>query len=275
MGKNKLCTTSILTFTLILLLACNTPRKTAKLFVKQTDSIGILLIPPTCLFKSNLKIKEIENFDLLDDEVKDSLWNSMTLFLQNINDSVFMTSFFAEVANQLKPFGFHVFLPSEQLEFASSSLKYKYVNEFAQLELDEFNQWHDVDYDFIEQERHNDFLLNGLTLNTWLKQYLPNLDTSKKVLFSEYSIRENIKGHFFFNDGDLVYVMKSKRHLTQQLADSLWQPAAKQLAQYLSDFYLNNFVSNRFKDNTYLPYYTYDAERHKIRIARNGRFTIM
>ncbi len=234
-------------------------------------------MPSSTLIKTNLKIKEIENFQYFDDDLKDSLWNSLTYFIESVNDSNFQSSFYAEVLKQMKSFGYRVYTPSQILEFISSSHANSYVIEIVQLELEEFAEWFEVDYEFIQSERLNDFSLNGVTLNIWLKETLPNRDTTQKVLFTDYTNKDKVKGQYSldFNTGELSYMLKSKMYLTQSHVDSLWLPSAKQVSQYLSDHYMNNYVSKQFKDETNLPYYTYNKVKHKIKLARGGKFTIM
>ncbi len=254
---------------------CSGPKKAAKLYTKQMDSLCLLISPPSSFFKSNLKVNEIENFDSFDPEVQDSIIQSNTLFLQNVNDSIFQNNFYREVVFQMKSLGYRVYTPSQILEFLSCPSKSKFSIEMVQMELDEFSEWTNVDYDLVPSSSQQDFILNGATLNVWLKETYPDGDTSKQILFSNYSIRDKVKGHVLYNDGDLMYVMRSKARISQALVDSLWFPTAKQLSQYLSNYYLNNFVSKQFIGETQLPYYSFDVSKRKIKKWRKGKFILM
>ncbi|MEI8202190.1 MAG: hypothetical protein WCH34_04210 [Bacteroidota bacterium] len=257
--------------------SCKTPKCAAKQFVKQTDSICLLLLPSSYIIKNNLKLNDIEDFDSLDDEIKDSLSATLTLFLNSINDSLFQTSFYSEIVSEMKSLGYRVYGPSQIIEFITKPPGNTYVVEIVQLQLEEFSEWYDVDYDFVLPSQQNDFLLNGITLSVWLKEAKANSDSSNRILFSEYTNKDKLKGQYSldFNTGDMFYLLKSKSYLEQSHVDSLWLPAAKQVSQYLSDYYMNNFVSKQFKGNINLPYYSYNATKHKVKIARSGRFIIM
>jgi len=267
----------VLLFAVIMITApaCNAERRMARKLVQTNDSIRVCLISPGYLLKQNMKTWEIEGYDSIPENLRDSVSYFHSKYLQYINDSLFLNHYNTTIRSELKKYGIHVYSQDSMDAFLASEGSL-YLFNIAQITLEEYMEPFKKTLDFDTTNYKWEIWCNALALNIWYEASVLNVpDTKMKLLYGNMYVRDNVTGRFtgdpFMGTIQYNYNIDS---IDVNSSYRLAGRAAKVHAGYLFDFIMNDRVGR--KTGTPVSkeeYMHYDAVKHKFRKAGEFRFT--
>ena len=149
-----------------LMQACSLEHKYALEFARSTNKKNILLFTPKNIIKTNLKTYLLDTLKNANDDNSDSLLFIKSIYLQNINDSLFLANYSLGYIKTLSSLGFNVYTSDRITDFLSNDTN-NYRISIAQIELEEtLYDYHDESTIYGETYYH-DHTLNALYLNSW------------------------------------------------------------------------------------------------------------
>ena len=252
------------------LFSCSVERRIAKEYIANDTIRTALVIPPDYLFKTSLKAYEYEDADTLSDYELDSALYASSLYLQFIDDSVFIEAYYTSYCNELARLGFILYEEDSLLTFLSEKSG-AYIINLAQLELEEYVM------PVVQKEQFEDYLyyqvidLNAVNLNSWIEISKMNVEEEKKLFFYSFDLTDEVDGHFryqFFK-ADVIFEY-TKDSLTVEQVYWLGAYAANVYAGFTFDYLLNQYVDRKSLEQGFIRsdiYYHYDRERHWLRPA--------
>ncbi len=264
-----------LLFIAAILASCSIESKIAKSYVKNESQPAVLIFLPEELYKNNLKSYAILNFDSTQQINEDSLLFYNSLFLQHVNDSLFIAQCKQSMISELKAYGLKVY-EYEQLDEFQKFGDSSYVLNLAQMQLEEYLLKQEVE-DFFDYSLYSTKVdLNAINLNSWfeLSRYrVPN--ENYPVLYSSYYIFDEMEGEFYkpLNNIDMVYRYKVD---SVEMSDiyKLAETAGKKYAINFYDYILNVYIQDHLPKNTNPTfYYHYNRRSKSLQTIYNDAFT--
>ena len=271
MASNDFRITTILAIIMLpWLFSCSAERRIAMEYIKNDSIREALVIPPDYLFKTSLKAFEYEDADTLSDDELDSALYASSLFLQFIDDSVFIESYYMSYCSELTRLGFRIYEEDSLHTFLSGKTG-AYIINLAQLELEEYVM------PVVEKQQFEDYLyyqvidLNAVNLNSWIEISRMNDEEEKKLYFYSLSLTDEVDGSFkyqFFK-GEVSFEYTTDSLRVEQVY-WLGEYAAKIYAGLTFDYLMNQFLDRETREQGLQRsdiYYHYDRERHWLRPA--------
>jgi hypothetical protein len=269
----------LLTSYLLLLSSCTTENKFARNFIKNRNSIDVIVLKPDFVIKSNLKEDSVQQLTTLSQEEKDSIGIVKSIFLKNVNDSALIEAYYQNTVDELKGFGFNVITDTLSNQFYKNDSLY-YIFNISQLELDE----NSIPY---EDEIQDDtamyiqsFELNEVALDTWIESsVVRKAERKSKVLYAEHTANDAVNGGFErdFFEGNINYKYKIDK-LTDDDIYKLASYSAKKNASYYFDYLMNKYIRGELKKTNSLPanvYFHYNRFYNYLVPSNKERFTII
>ena len=273
--KKPVCLFFALVTGILAITGCSPEMKLAKTYVKSHAAGPALVVFPDMVFKYNLKTDSL-NLDGLSEEEKDSLLWFASDFIQNINDSAFLTQYEKGYLDGLKELGIKTYTEKNLDDFFNNDSNGFVVN-VAQIQLEE--QY----YPYLDQIDLNGITyshtqtLNALDINTWFEMRLVNNPEKPKVLFTENLLTDDYEG--FFEQNPFTGQMQYFYHIDSLNTDKIYHDIydlGKQYASYTFDYLLNKYLDSNLpqdlKSNRYLHY---DPYRKSFYDAGENRFDEM
>jgi len=269
--------TILLSFLYLLLFgSCTVERTIAKEYLETRPDTAILVMSPDFVYKSNLKISELEGAESLDEYVKDSLLFEKSRFLQYISDSVLLEKYFTSLINELREIGFEVYT-EDNIDTFLLLQKPSYMFNLAQIEIEEYIM------PVEEQEVFDDtvvyfktFKLNAVSINSWFEVTRMNTeDYKRKVLYTSHYVFDYLKGSFRKHalTGDVKFKYYQKEMELEDIYD-LSEELGKKYAGYIFDYILNEKIKSELPENIDPnKYYHYDHKTSTLKPAYKERFT--
>lgn len=256
----------VILFLSAFIFSCSLERKIAKSYVKKNDKQSVLLFFPTALFKTNLKTYLVIPTDSLQFLDEDSVLNANSLFLQFINDSVFLAKCKQSMIKEFSNYGIKVYEYDQMDEFMNLDDS-SYVITLAQMQLEEYIQEEVIDnFDF---ESSSSIDLNRINLNTWfeLKRNLVP-DEKYPILYSSYMINDGLRKSYasiYFQIMLSRSIINPYKIDTIGMADvyNLAELAGKNYAINFYDYLLNIYVQDHLPKNQYPKFYFHYNRRGK------------
>ncbi|MCF8367042.1 MAG: hypothetical protein K9H16_14730 [Bacteroidales bacterium] len=258
--------------------SCSIERKLAKEFVKQHDSISVLLIPPAYVFKTNLNAFLIEGYDKLSDEEQQKQLYDSSRFLQALEDTLIISRFFSELETALRKYGIYTYTHDEVVEFMSKKNP-AYQVTLAQMELEE-----DI-YPYRAQEVffdtvlfYEDFDLYKMGLNTWFEiSKLNDPKAVNNILYASDFVTDELEGRFTSNifTGEVKFKYNIFPLETEDVY-TLAASAGERYAGYIFDYIMNQYIFFNFPDGN-IPdiFLSYDHESGMLFPAGDRRFLFL
>ncbi len=264
----------ILSFVLV---SCSLERKIAQSFVKDESVKPLLVFFPSQLYKTSLKNKELSTSDSLNSYTIDSALYAKSLYLQNIDDSVFMIKCKQSMLEELKARGFKIYEAHQLNEFMSLEDS-SYVLNLSQLQIEEYLYTSTVENIIDEQYYFAGIDLNAVNLNSWFELKRNNVPQEKyPVLYSSYFIYDDLDGSFFRSnkDGKISYRYKIDSLEVKDIYN-LAELAGKKYATNFYDYMLNIYVQDRLPSGKAPAfYYHYNRKSKALQIYYNDAFVEM
>ncbi|MBK6966949.1 MAG: hypothetical protein IPH20_24370 [Bacteroidales bacterium] len=244
----------------------------AKRFVRESQPLAILLLPPEFSYKYNFKIPDIENFDSLPKLTQDSLLYYNSELLQYMNDSLFINGYINGMSSGLKSLGFNVHTSESSESFVSRGSEGLILN-IAQIELEEYFDSISENASFGDEELYSyELYLTALNINSWFELTRVNHQDTTLVLYTSNTLTDQFEGGFryFPFSGDVKYEFTIDSLRVDEIYPSVFS-FGNLYAGYLFDFLMNDYISRNLPAG-YQPsgYYTYDRLTGAIR-KNNGQ----
>ena len=262
----------------ILFNSCTLERELAKESVDASDSISILLLPPEFLYKTNQKNWEIKNFENLDEWGKDSALFENSLFLKEIDDSVFYKNYLGTLVEELKLYGLKVF-DEKELDTFMTIRSRAYIISISQLELEEYLYPYTAEEMFFDtMVYYKEFNLNAININSWYEiSKLNDTEAASNLLYASHYLIDNLEGRFVNN----IFTEKVsfKYNIDTITVDDIYLLAnilGRKYAGYIFDYLINEYVFRNFPAN-HRPniYFHYNRIYKSLSPAGDDRFIFM
>ncbi len=256
----------ILIFPLLFILnSCSVEYKIAKEFVDAPKNISLLVFTPDYIFKNNLKTYEYPVYDSLSADELDSALFFNSLFLQNINDSIFFENYLNNLNIGLSIYGINVF-PEYMLDSFLLVQSEAYILNIAQIELEEYIMPYIAEEYFDEYLYSETIDLNAVNINSWFEiTKLNSEENNKKVLYASHLVFDDMKGSFSQNvfTGEITFSYK----IDQMTENDIYELSAllgTKYADYTYDYLLNNYIINHLPENYHSDKYLHYNPYRKI-----------
>lgn len=254
----------------LFLISCSIERKIAQTFVRDKKEKSVLVFFPAEIIKTNLKIQQYKTADSLDQHRLDSASPAKSIFLRQINDSLFLLHFKNEFIKELHAFGYHVY----ELEDIDDFIALKdssYVLNLAQLEIEEYIYvGYKDEFVYYVNDTSAKIYLNAVNLNSWFelnRNQFPN--EVYPVLYSSYYILDKITDMS-------TYARTSKyKQDTIKMEDiyKLAELAGKYNAVNFYDYILNLHIQDQIPEGRIPNYYFhYNRRGRSIQTFYNDAF---
>ena len=260
------------------LASCTVERKLANDFIYIKDSLSVLIIPPDQIFKTNVKTWEIEGFDEMEAWEQESKLFDSSLFIKDVNDSIFFERYFNSLQAGLWEFGLNVFYEDQIIDFMAVNTP-AYQVAVAQLEIEEDIFPYRAEEVFDDTVAYyEDFYLNNVNINNWYEITKLNDPLAvNNLLYASHFVMDALEGRFVNN----VFTgeVKFKYDLTPMDVDQIYQLAellGEKYAGYIFDYMLNEYVyRNIGNDIRPKSYFHYDKQTKALYPAGDDRFIFM
>lgn len=271
---NKFKNIVFLIIAIAFLLSCNPEKKLAIDFASKAAHNNVLVFAPESVFKTNLKTYLLDSLDLSYGENKDSALLVNSLFLNDLNDSLFIANYILGYKKSLTNFGVNVFDETTADRFFSLDSNTYQVN-IAQLEIEEtIYTYRDEDV-YFDQIYYHDHNLNAIYINSWFEYSELDGDSAvQQVYFSTDLITDIPDGYFEYDifNGKVRYLYNIDS-LEQDMLYEFAYRIGSEYAKYTFDVMLNNELNRLVqKDQRSSTYWRYDPKRHTFFPALDDRF---
>lgn len=256
--------------------SCSVERSIARKFVNDRKPGAVLLIAPDYIYKDSYKVPEIKDFDKLSDWEKDSLAFEESTVIKFCNDSMFSAAFLNALDTGLMAFGFDVYHTPEL--FLSGKKDTSYILNFAQIQLEEFYESlsDDVVYDDTTKADLN-FWVTAININNWLEISRLNNGDKPQLLFSNYTIYDDVVGDFKFFPflGEYLYDYKVDSLNVEKLYSAA-KSLGYEFSYWLYDYMLNDYVSRNMPEGRVPKHkFIFDTEFRWLRKQTYDPFILM
>jgi hypothetical protein len=249
---------------IFLLTGCSVEQKLARTFVTTASPSEYLLLRPTVILKYNLKTFEIPGLDSLEGFQKDSTLLANSLFLKDINDSIFIDQFTAAFVKRLEAYGARVALENS-IDTLMEQEGQPYIVNIAQFSLEEYiHPYSSEEEVYDEVIVINGIDLNAINYNLWLELSHMNTEKKNKILFTSDYLLDGL-------NGSLKQNLLSGKYSFDYTIDTISIPEVyefagqfgKKAASYLFDYLMNDYIGEKLPENYPFEryYYHYDPNR--------------
>jgi hypothetical protein len=251
----------LIAMAIFLLTGCSVEQKLARSFVDTAKPKEYLLLRPAIILKYNLKTFELPGADTIEGYRKDSALLANSLFLKDINDSLFIDSFTSGLVEKLESYGATVVLENS-IDTLMEHEGYPYVINIAQFSLEEYIHPYSRDEEVYDEVITIDGIdLNAINYNLWLELSHMNTEKKNKILFASDYLLDNLHGTLKQN-------LLSGKYSFDYTIDTIIMPEiyefanrfGKKAAVYLFDYLMNDYIGEKLPENYPFDryYYHYD-----------------
>jgi len=260
-----------------LITSCSADRQIAKSFTETPPPFNFLIITPEYIYKYNHKGEDIAGFDSMTQVQQDSALFASSQFIQNLDDSVFLTRYINGFVDELRSYNMNVFLEDGMDSFLLQQPQ-SYVINIAQLQLDEYYYPIEDEATFWDTTYYKSFNLEAVDFSTWYEVNKMNAEKPKKtILYSTYSMTDGFEGSFFNEpwSSEVKYRFKVDSLKVSDIY-SLAGKLGQRHANYLYDFFLNQYIRFKLpKDQEPLYYYHYDHKHKSLFPVEDDMFEVI
>ena len=221
-------------------------------------------------YRESLKDYEIEGVDTLSEDELDSVLYYNSLFLKEIDDSVFIERYVRGYVQELRKLGFDVYRDQEFDTFMSLG-KEGYIINLAQISLEEYVYAYTTDAMIMQEVVSVSGIdLNALNIDTWFEFNSVNLEESESKVFyvSDY-IFDDLNGRFIAHlfSVEVKYEFTVDTIMIDTLYSYMWEMGAI-YAGYTNDYFLNKHIRKLLPETGQQDmYFHYDRKENRLRLA--------
>jgi len=256
----------LIAFIAVLTSSCSIEKKIAKEYLRDDSTRTVLLIPPDYIFKKSLKEWQLDSAGALDKWTRDSLLLEESMFLKNIDDSLFLYHYLGNYVAELQNLGFKVYGQDSLISFLSGQSRAFIVN-MAQLEIEEYIMPVKEEEQFGDYVYYEEVDLNAINLNSWIEISRVNEDEDKALFFASHYLTDDLEGYFryYFFTGEVVFNYDIDT-IPMENIYRLAALAGYTYAGYTFDYLMNKYIDKRMEQET--------RDRSKIyyHYSRNGNY---
>lgn len=198
-----------------------------------------------------------------------------SMFLKQIDDSLFLDSYFTALTAELKSFGINVFVMDQLTDFMAQTGSLYQVS-VAQIEIEEDIFQYHVEETFDDTVVYfEDFNLNTVNINNWYEiNKLNDSQAVNNLLYTSHYVMDQIEGQFAENifTGEIKY----KYNLFPMETSSIYSLAevlGRKYAGYIFDYLINEYVFRNFPQSQRPGVYMhFDPNYNTLGPAGNDRF---
>lgn len=257
--------------------SCSIEKKLAEGFLKDPPEINIQLITPDIVYKFNHKGEKIPGFDTISETLQDSALYVNSMYIQYVDDSIFLEKYVNNFIDELRNLGFRVYLDSS-LDSVLSGKPQSYFLNMSQIQLDEYIypiEDSEMVYDTVY---YKSFSLNSVDVSAWLELSKMNAAKPvKTVLYSSFTASDGYNGKFYIDPftGNVKYNYYIDSLRVKDIYD-LAAFSGRKHAAYLFDFFLNQFVDFHMPQGIEMQgYLHYNRSRKTLQQAEEDRFEVL
>jgi len=225
--------------------SCSIEKKFAREYIKNDSTRTVLLMQHDYIYKKSLKEWEIDSADKLDEWTLDSLLWANSMFLQFIDDSLFLHYYVSNYIGELENHGFKIYREDSLMSFLSGKNNAFIVN-MAQLEIEEYIM------PIQEEEQFGDYVyyevvdLNAINLNSWFEISRVNDEEDVALFFASHYLTDEMEGYFryYFFTGEVGFnyevdtIPMTNIYKLSALAGYVY-------AGYTFDYLMNKYIDKR------------------------------
>ena len=263
--------------TILVITSCSVEEKMALNFVKANSTRSILVFSPDHIFKVNQKTELLDSLKIYDESKFDSVLYTHSIYLQYLNDSLFLANYVLGYKKEIASLGFTVYNQHEMdafLEVDSNA----YVANIAQIEIEETYYDYRAGKTIYGHYYYYDFVLNAIVINSWieLKEYDKN-GNGQQMYYATDLISDDFEGDFHVDifAGEMRYVFNIDTLETENLYDFAFLLGRK-YASYTMDLLINKYLDEKIpKGQRSETYWRYDPYRKEFFPEEENKFIPM
>lgn len=259
------------------LVSCNVEKNLASKYVSSNSNRSILVFPADYIFKVNQKSEILDSLNITDESKSDSVLYANSVYLQQLNDSLFLANYELGYKKELKALGFQVYDQDQTQAFLQVDSN-AYVANIAQIELEETLYDYRAGQNIYGHYYYYDFLLNAIVVNSWLEfKEVDHLSAYNQLYFASDIITDDFEGNFHADvfAGEMRFVYNIDTLQTESLYDFAYLLGRK-YASYTLDLLLNKFLDDNVPDGKRSEYYwRYDPYRKDFFPEEENKFIPM
>lgn len=259
----------------VFIFSCSLERKIARSYVKTKDKKSLLIYFPTEISKLNLKAYRMPAKDSVLFSDLDSFLFNRSLFLQYIEDSVFIAKCKQGMIREFNNYGINVYEYEQINEFIKLNDS-SYVINLAQMQLEEYTSQDTVE-EYIDGMNYRCYIdFNAINLNSWFELNRNKLTNEQyPVLYSSYLESDSISGSYVrYQKSDSMYYLYLRDTLNLPKIYEFAEKVGEHYAINFYDYLLNIYVQDHLpKDKSPKFYFHYDRKMKILQTDYYDGFT--
>ncbi len=253
---------------------CSSERKLAMSYADNTGSVKIMVLQPENIFKINQKIFLLDSLGSIEDNQKDDFLLNHSLYLQHLNDSLFIANYMLGYTKELTKFGFHVYTEKQMQEFMNADSNAIQIS-IAQIELEETIYTFRDEAQTFGQTYYHDHDLNAVYVNSWFEfTFLNNHNQKPPIYFATDMLVDQVNGVFDYDQfaGQMRYMYNTDTISTTMLYDFAYD-LGRVYAGFTFDRLLNSELDLKLPlDKRSDRYWRYDPYSQTFFLGDDDKF---
>lgn len=251
-------------------------KKLARDFISMPEKINIQIISPSIVYKFNHKGEKIKGFRKLDESEQDSALFASSQYVQYVDDSIYLEKYVNSFIDELRKLGFGVYVDNSMDTFLQGKQQ-SYVLNMAQVQLDEYILPYEDSAMSGDSVYYKRFDLNAVDASTWFELNKLNAQSPKKtVLYSSMTASDAFDGAFYAEPFSMeVHYRYTIDSLVVRDVYDLAVYSGRQQADYLFDYFMNNFITLSMKGMQPMGYLRYDRRGNALYFTEDERFEVI
>lgn len=254
--------------------ACSSERKVAIAYTKKAPSISIMVLKPAKLFKVNQKVYILDSIGSVSPENEAAVLLENSLFLKQLDDTLFMANYSLGYQKELAKFGFKVYTESQMESFMQLDSNTIQIS-IAQIELEETLYTFRDETQMFGQQYYHDHNLNAVYVNSWFEISPFNKETNDtSIYFTTDMLVDQVDGIFDYDQfsGQMRYMYNIDSMTTDMLYNFAYD-LGRVYAGYTFDYLMNKSIDKQVpKEKRTERYWRFDPYTHTFYLADEDRF---
>jgi hypothetical protein len=254
--------------------ACSSERKVAIAYTKKAPSISIMVLKPAQLFKVNQKVYLLDSIGSVSPEKKAAVLLENSLFLKQLNDTLFIANYMLGYTKELTKFEFNVYTESEMDTFMQLDSNTVQIS-VAQIELEETLYTFRDETQVFGQQYYHDHNLNAVYVNSWFEISPLNKEPQvSSVYFATDMLVDQVDGVFDYDQfsGEMRYMFNIDSINTDMLYNFAYD-LGRVYAGYTFDYLMNKDIDKNVPEEKRTErYWRFDPYSTTFFLAGDDRF---
>lgn len=261
----------VISFFLIGLVSCNVQKNYAKKWIRNSDTINLLVLNSEKLSKNCSDYRQLDSLN----HCHNGLITEDCSIIGEIDGPDFCLTYYNQLIESLKEYPIIKVYGEDQIADFLDKKNTGFVFTLAQIEIEEYLSLYEDETQFDTLIYYQCFNLNNLGLYSWFEVTEANqTERALKVIYSDYIIKDKINGGFRYNifTSDVDYVYTNKRISVQDI-EKISVMSAQQNASYIFDYVMNQCIAqDLYGKKIKMDYLSYKPGKKRILKAYTERF---